>query len=66
MMLFFNDGCIRELELLSSSFFPLLVCLSVCLGWVQLWDIRDLSPFFCICAEMHELGFPLLKVRGPP
>lgn len=40
--------------------------LSVCLGRVQLWNIRDLSPFFYICAEMHELGFPLIKVRGPP
>lgn len=64
MIFFLNDAYIKELELLSSSFFPL--SLSVCLGGVHLREIRDLSPFFSICAEAHELGFPLLKVRDPP
>lgn len=37
--------------------FHRLLPLSVCLGRVQLWSIRDLSRFCCICAQSAWVGF---------
>lgn len=33
----------------------------LCLGRLQLWSIRDLSPLLHIDVKVHDLGFPLIK-----